>query len=75
MPMRVTSQGEDIGGFAWPHMTFVWVDVCKASHHGYRLATMTLYRLLTYLKTPLLKVHLSVTTTLQRQSRYLLDYT
>ena len=39
---EVTSEGEELGGFAWPHMTFVLVDGCKASHHGYRLATMTL---------------------------------
>ncbi len=26
---KVTSEGEDIGGFAWPHMTFVLVDGCK----------------------------------------------
>jgi hypothetical protein len=40
------------------------------------VATMTLYRLLTYLKTSFVKGYfLSVTTTLQRLSRQLLDYT
>jgi hypothetical protein len=48
----VTSEGEGIGGFAWPHMTFVLVDGCKASHHGYRSATMTLILIPLILKLP-----------------------
>jgi hypothetical protein len=46
---EVTSEGEDTAGFAWARMMFVlpWPR---------GVATMTLYRLLTYLKTPLLKV-------------------
>jgi hypothetical protein len=46
---EVTSEGEDTAGFAWARMTFVlpWPR---------GVATMTLYRHLTYLKTPLPKV-------------------
>jgi hypothetical protein len=47
-----TSQGEDTGGFAWPRMRFVSVDGCKASHHGCRLATMTLILLPLILNLP-----------------------
>jgi hypothetical protein len=49
MPMEVTSEGEGIGGFAWPHMTFVWVWPQGNGHHDP-------HRILTYLKTSLLEV-------------------
>ncbi len=61
-------------GFAWPCMTFVSVDDLKLVIMA-NVWPPWYPKSLTYLKTPLLKVHLSVTTTLQRQSRYLLDYT